>query len=67
MAKKCPDCQLCLDTIWIMPRRFFHCYLCLNYYDIIDGKVTKIIVEDELKSHLDLLIEQQESKENEKV
>jgi hypothetical protein len=59
-SKKCPDCKLCLDYVYFMPRRFFHCFLCLKYYDIIDGKLTVIIPDDELKKHLDLIIKQEE-------
>lgn len=40
--KKCPDCLLCLDVIWIVPRRIFRCYLCEKMYDILDGKLVEI-------------------------
>jgi len=42
MRKKCPTCQSCCDTVMIMPRRFYHCYLCNIYYDIIEGKFTPV-------------------------
>lgn len=69
MAKKCPDCVLCLDTVWIEPRRFLHCWLCDQYYDIVDGKLTAVDVEVEMGVHRELLRQQmypEEFKKNEK-
>lgn len=44
MAKKCTVCNSCTDYVWIMPRRFFHCWLCDKYYDIIDGTMIEVDV-----------------------
>jgi hypothetical protein len=49
-----------LDTVWIEPRRFFRCWLCGQFYDIIDGQFVKINVDEELAKHIAILIEQQE-------
>ena len=62
MSKKCLDCNLCLDVIWIEPRRFYHCFLCGQYYDIINGVITKIDVGAELQKHYELIIKQEENK-----
>jgi hypothetical protein len=58
-GKKCPDCKLCLDIVFILPRRFFHCFLCLKYYDIVDGNLVQVIPDEVLKKHMDLIIEQE--------
>ena len=39
---KCIDCNLCLDVIWVEPRRFFRCWLCEKLYDKVDGKLVEI-------------------------
>lgn len=44
--KKCPECQSCLDMIWIMPKRFYRCWLCRDFYNIIDNKLTKLTLEE---------------------
>ena len=31
-----------------MPRRFFHCWLCDIYYDIKDGKLVVVNIEEEM-------------------
>jgi hypothetical protein len=49
-----------------MPRRFFHCDFCKVYYDIIDSKLVVINPDEELKMHLDLIVEQEEKRLNEK-
>jgi hypothetical protein len=66
-GKKCPDCNLCLDVVFLIPRRFLHCFLCGKYYDILDGKLTIVIPEEEVKKLLDLIIKQQEEREKENV
>lgn len=39
---KCLDCSSCLDVIWIMPRRYLHCWLCRQFYDVKDGSLVKL-------------------------
>lgn len=65
-GKKCLDCRLCLDIVYFLPRRFYHCFLCQKYYDIIDAKLTVVNPDEELKKHLDLLVKQEEEKVNER-
>jgi len=66
MSKKCLDCKLCLDVIWIEPKRFYHCFLCDQFYDIIGGVLTKIDVDTELQKYYDLIAAQEERKINER-
>ena len=66
-GKKCPDCNLCLDVVYFLPKRFLRCFLCKKYYDIIEGKLTVVIPEEEVKRLLELIIKQQEETEKEKV
>jgi hypothetical protein len=57
---KCPECNSCLDVIWIMPNRFYHCWLCKDFYNNIDKKITKINIEETLgvpKESLESLLE----------
>lgn len=44
--KKCPSCNSCLDIVWLMPRRFYHCWLEDTWYDIVDNVVTLIDIEE---------------------
>ena len=64
-GKKCPHCLLCLDIVYYMPKRFFHCYLCGRFYDFIDSKITEINPDAELKKHLELLMGIEETRTNE--
>lgn len=45
MKRKCPNCNSCCDIVWILPRRFFHCWLCDIYYDFLEGKMITIDIE----------------------
>lgn len=65
-SKKCPECKLCLDIIHILPRRFYHCYLCDRFFDVLDNKITQVDVDVEMKKHLDILVKQEEEKLNER-
>jgi hypothetical protein len=67
VGKKCLTCNGCLDLIYIIPRRFFYCAFCKIHYDVIDNKITKVDVEEEVKKHTELLIKQQVDKEKELV
>lgn len=42
MRHKCLECNGCCDIVMIMPRRFYHCFYCNLYYDIIDKKFTLV-------------------------
>jgi len=44
--KKCPVCQSCLDMIWILPKRFYHCWLCKDFYDIINNELVVVSIDD---------------------
>lgn len=58
----------CTDVVWIMPRRFFHCWLCDIYYDIIDDKFTAINIEETMNVSKSALSEamKEETKHNER-
>lgn len=68
MAKKCPECRSCTDIVWIEPRRFFHCWLCDIYYDIVDNKFIVVDVTKELNITKETLAEiyKKEIKPNER-
>lgn len=40
--KKCPSCNSCLDMVWILPNRFYHCWLEDIWYNIIEEKMVII-------------------------
>jgi len=66
VSKKCPSCNSCLDIIWIMPRRFYHCWLEDVYYDLVDNKIVVVDVEKELGIHKEILSKMIQEKSNEK-
>lgn len=50
---KCPECNSCLDIVWIMPRRFFHCWLCKQFYDKVDKEFVKIDIQKHINISTD--------------
>ena len=65
MKKKCPVCNGCMDMIWVMPRRFYRCWFCKEFYDIVDNKSVVIDVQKIMnisKEELNALVEQYEQK-----
>lgn len=49
MKNKCKICNGCLESVWILPKRFFYCDFCEKYFDIIDGdlvEITKEVIEE---------------------
>jgi len=55
-----------LDIVWIENRRFFHCWLCDDWYDIVDGKIEKIVPEHVMSEYRKLLSEYGEKLSTEK-
>ena len=66
--KKCLECNGCCDNVTIYPRRFFHCFYCDIYYDIVDGKFIEIDIEKEMGISKEVLRKQMypEEKVNER-
>lgn len=57
---KCPTCESCLDVVWIMPKRFFHCWLCKEFYNKLGTQLEKINIEEHVsisKESLEELME----------
>ena len=66
-TKKCPDCVLCMDIVYFDMLRFYQCWLCQKYYNIIDNKIVEVKPQEILDKHMELLRKQKEDKENEVV
>jgi hypothetical protein len=50
MKHKCEVCNGCLTATWIVNKRYFHCWFCRIYYDIVDKKMVKIDIETKLRN-----------------
>lgn len=66
-TKKCPDCVLCMDIVYFGPLRFYQCWLCQKYYNIIDNKIVEVKPQELLEVHMELIRKQREEALNEKV
>lgn len=58
---KCPKCNSCLNTIWILPKRFYHCWLCTDFYDKVGNDLIIVDVQSILgtsKEELNLILDE---------
>lgn len=42
MKKKCPSCNSCLDLVWLMPNRYYHCWFEDVWYTTIGNEMAII-------------------------
>jgi len=64
-ANKCLQCNGCCDIVMVLPRRFYRCFYCRIYYDIVDGKIVEVDIEKETcipKTVLDEMYSKENSK-----
>ena len=41
-TKKCPECNGCMDLVWVLPNRYYYCDFCEVYYGGADSNLQEV-------------------------